>query len=477
MKLYKIILFALAAAMFGGCGLYSKYSRPAAAVEDVDGLYRGAAAEAADSTRNFGAAEWRTVFTDPFLQQLIDTALECNTDLQTARLRVGQAEASLKAARLGYVPSFGFSPNGAVSSFDNSRPQYTWSAPVTAAWQLDIFGRLTNAKRRAAAMVEGSEAYCQAVRTRVVASVANGYFTLLMLDAQLAVAEKTADIWRENVETMRLLKDAGMSNGAAVHQAEADYCSVRTTVHELREQIFVVENSLSALLCKPSYRIERGLLEEQVMPETFYTGVPLELLSCRPDVAYAEQTLAQAFYSVNEARGAFYPSITLNGSAGWTNSAGIIVNPAKLLLSAAASLFQPIFQNGALRAQLKISKSEMEAAELNFRQTLLNAANEVNNAVEQCRTARAKRLLYEQRTSSLEAAVADTRLLMQHGSSTYLEVLIAQQSLLNAQLGAIENRFGEIQGAVNLYQALGGGREILSDAGTPASDKRSRKNR
>lgn len=456
----KIILTVASAVLFCGCGIYNRYSRPEGIDTTAGDIFRGEAAEAADSVRNFGATEWREVFTDECLQRLIDSALVSNTDLRVARLRVDEAEASLKAAKLAYVPSFAFAPNGAVSSFDNSKAVWTYSVPVTASWQVDLFGRLTNAKRRTKAAVEGSRAYHQAVRSRVIAGVANSYYTLLMLDAQLAVAERTAESWRESVETMRLMKEAGMATEAAVRQYEANLYSVQSSVLELKDQIFTVENSLSAMLGSTPHRIERSTLEAQRMPEELHTGVPVQLLAARPDVEYAEKTLVQAFYATNEARAALYPSISLSGSAGWTNSAGVaIVNPGKLLLSAAASLLQPIFQNGALRARLKIAKAQQEEAQLQFRQTVLNAGNEVNNAMASCQTARANRTLCERKVEALSAAVESTQLLMRHGTATYLEVLVARQALLGAQLDEIANRFAELQAAVNLYQALGGGRE------------------
>ena len=223
------------------------------------------------------------------------------------------------------------------------------------------------------------------------------------------------------------------------------------------------------MLSQTPQHIERGELAGQTKPQQQHTGDPEKQLSNRPDVAYAEDALMQAFYATNEARAAMYPRLTLSGSAGWTNTAGsAIVNPGSLLLSAAASLLQPIFQNGALRAQLKIAKAQQEQAMLSFRQTVLNAGNEVNEALEQYQTAREKRELFEKQVEALEAAVENTQLLMEHGSSTYLEVLTAQQSLLSAQISMIENRFDEIQGVVNLYQALGGGRETGEGADTAA---------
>ena len=458
MRRFNNMLIAVALCfVLSSCGLYTKYSRPEGVENSVEKLYRGVAAEAADSVANFGTKPWQEVFTDPALQRLIDSALVRNTDVRVSQLRVGEAEAALKAARLAYIPSFAFTPNGAAASFGFSKEQWSYSVPITASWQLDIFGRLTAAKRRAKAAVEGSEAYSRAVRSQVVGAMANMYYMLLMLDAQLSIAEQTSESWGKNVETMRLMKEAGMSNEASVRQMEANYYAICTMVHDLREQVFLLENFISIMLADVPQRIERTTLAEQSLPTEVYTGVPLHLLSQRPDVQIAEQNLVQAFYATNEARASLYPSITLSGSGGWTNAVGAaIVNPASLLWSVAASLFQPIFQNGALRARLKIAKLQQQEAELQFRQTLLNAGNEVNTAIEQCQTSRTKHTLYEQQVESLAAAVESTQLMMEHGSSTYLEVLVAQQTLLNAQLSLTENRFKELQGMVNLYVALGG---------------------
>lgn len=200
------------------------------------------------------------------------------------------------------------------------------------------------------------------------------------------------------------------------------------------------------------------------MPEELTVGVPLQLLSNRPDVRSAEYSLMQAFYATAEARSALYPKITLSGTVGWTNNSGMgIVNPGKLLLSAAGSLVQPIFNANANRARVKIAKAQQEEYKLAFQQALLNAGAEVNDALTQSQSARAKADLRVQQIAALERAVESTELLMQHGSTTYLEVLTAQQSLLTAQLSQISDRFNEIQGIVNLYQALGGGRDVAQE--------------
>lgn len=453
----KILIICLAAAMTS-CGIYKNYSRPEI---QTDGLY--GTAETADTT-TIGDISWQEMFSDPCLRTLIGRALENNTDLQSAQWRVKEAEATLKSARLAYLPSFNFAPQGSISSFDNSPATKTYSIPVTASWQIDIFGGLTNAKRRAKALYLQSQEYEQAVKTQLIASVANLYYTLLMLDSQYEVTGQTAEKWEESIRTMRALKEAGMTNEAGVAQYEGSYYAIVASLRDIEYSIREAENSLCSILAETPHEIERGRLDQQELPMDLAVGVPVQMLSNRPDVRSAEYLLMQSFYATNAARSALYPSITLSGSAGWTNSAGsMIVNPGKLLLSAAGSLLQPIFNAGANRANLKIAKAQQEEAKLSFQQTLLNAGAEVNNALTQCQMARAKTDVRAKQIEAMERAVVSTELLMQHSSTTYLEVLTAQQSLLSAQLSQIADRFDEIQGIVNLYQALGGGRDLTTE--------------
>lgn len=454
----KILIICLAAAMTS-CGIYKNYSRP----DDLqtDGLY--GTAETADST-TIGDISWQEMFSDPCLRTLIARALENNTDLQSAQWRVKEAEATLKSARLAYLPSFNFAPQGSISSFDNSPASKTYSIPVTASWQIDIFGGLTNAKRRAKALYLQSTEYEQAVKTQLIASVANLYYTLLMLDGQYEVTSQTAEKWEESIRTMRAMKDAGMTNEAGVAQYEGSYYAIVASLRDIEYSIREAENSLCTILAEAPHQIERGRLDQQELPMDLAVGVPVQMLSNRPDVRSAEYSLMQAFYATNAARSALYPSITLSGSAGWTNSAGsMIVNPGKLLLSAAGSLLQPIFNAGMNRANLKIAKAQQEEAKLSFEQTLLNAGAEVNNALTQCQTARAKTDVRAKQIEALARAVESTEYLMHYSSTTYLEVLTAEQSLLSAQLSQIADRFDEIQGVVNLYQALGGGRDLTTE--------------
>ena len=394
------------------------------------------------------------------LQELIEKGLKQNTDVKTAELRVEEAKASLLSAKLAFLPSFALSPQGNISSVEGQVSR-TYTLPVTASWEIDIFGKLRNSKRQAKAAYMQSEDYKQAVYSSLIANIANTYYTLLMLDEQLEISKATAETWKETVESTQALMDAGQADEAAVSQMKATYYEVENSVIDLEEQINQVENSLSLLLAETPQQIQRGRLAEQHFTHSLSVGIPLQLLSSRPDVRVAERDLEQAFYVTNQANSAFYPSITLSGSAGWTNSLGdLITNPGKFVASALASLTEPLFNRGTLIARRRIAKAQQEEALLAFRQKLLDAGTEVNDALVSYQTSKKKKDNYEQQIDALEKAFSSTALLMEHGNTTYLEVLTAHQTLLNARLSQTANCFKEIQSLINLYQALGGGQIV-----------------
>lgn len=450
-----------ATAFLSSCHIYKSYDRP----EDMDisGLYRdtvqGGDTLVSDTT-NFGNLPWREVFTDSQLQTLIEQGLANNTDLQTAILKVEEAKAALMTSRLAYAPMLALSPQGTISSFDKSAATKTYSLPVTASWELDFFGKLLNAKRGSQAALLQTKAYRQAVQTQIIAGIANTYYTLLMLDKQLEISEQTADIMKRNVETMRAMKDAGMTNAAAVAQSEAAHAQVIASLPAIRQGIREAENALCMLLRQAPQAVKRSTLEAQQLPSQFSVGVPLQLLSNRPDVKAAEMSLAGTYYNTNAARAAFYPQITISGSAGWTNSAGsAIINPGKLLASALGSLTQPLFYRGSNIARLKIAKAQQEEAKLGFQQTILNAGSEVSNALSLYQTTAEKASARKMQVESAEKGAEYTKELFNLGTSTYLEVLSAEQSLLSARLSQVSDQFDSMQAVVTLYRALGGGRE------------------
>lgn len=446
----RTIITIWTACLLTGCGIYRNYSRPDMEVETK---YRSA--ETTDTT-TIASLSWRELFTDVQLQMLIEKGLERNTDLNIARLRVEEAKAVLMNARLSYLPSLALNPEAGIGRYDGTTSK-TYNLGASASWEVDIFGRNTNAKRGARAAFEGSKDYVQAVQTGLISSIAESYYTLLMLDRQLAIGEQTLESWEKSIRTLEALKRAGQSNDAAVLQARANRMALESSVLSIRKSIAETENALSALLALPSQTVERGSLEDAVFPETLSVGVPVQLLANRPDVRQTERNLAQAFYAANAARAAFYPSITLSGTLGWTNNGGgVVMNPGQWLLNAVGSLVQPLFNRGANIANLKIAKARQEEAQLQFCQSLLDAGKEVNDALVQWQTARRQIAIGEQRIAALQEAVRKTELLMRHSPTNYLEVLTAQQSLLDAQQAQSQNRFDEIQGVIRLYHATGG---------------------
>ena len=459
----QIITLMCATALLSSCHIYKSYDRP----DDItaEGLYRDTASvndTLASDTANFGNLPWREVFTDPQLQTLIEQALTNNADLRSAALNVKQAQAALMSARLAYAPMLGLSPQGTVSSWDKGKATQTYSLPVTASWQIDLFGQLLNPKRNAQVSLKQTQFYEQAVQTQVIANVANMYYTLLMLDRQLQITEGTVDILKRNMETVQAMKDAGIFGvtSPAVEQSRTAYAQVKASLPDIHQSIRETENALCLMLNQPAQNISRGTLEAQQLPSEFSVGIPLQLLSNRPDVKAAEMSLASKYYNTNSARAAFYPQITLSGSAGWTNSAGsAIVNPGKLLASAIGSLTQPLFYRGANIARLKQAKAQEEQAKIQFQTSLLNAGNEVSNALYQYQMVTEKAASRDIQVNSARKAAEDTKELFKLGTSTYLEVLSAEQSYLSAQLSEVSDTFASMQAVVSLYQALGGGRE------------------
>lgn len=451
----RAILYIVLAVMLSGCSVYRKFPQ----TTGVDKNLFGKAYITADTT-TIASLSWRELFQDRHLQQLIDTALVRNTDLRTAYLRTEQAEAVLMNARLSYLPSVGVSAEGTVGkSGGTASKSYTIGA--SASWEIDIFGKTTNAKRGAQEALESSKAYAQAVQTNLVATVANGYYTLLMLDEQLRISKQTLESWQKSVRVLESLKRGGGGvTDAAVLQAKANCMALESEILSIEKSIKESENVLCTLLATtPISILQRGNLSDQQFPSELSVGVPLQLLANRPDVRMAEYQLAQAFYATNAARASFYPSISLSGTLGWTNGAGgLELNPAGWLLNAIGSLVQPLFNRGANIANLKIAKAEQEVAVLNFQQSLLNAGAEVNDALTALQTARRKLDIDNTQVATLQEAVRKTELLMRHSSANYLEVLTAQQTLLTAKQAVAQDRFDEIQSIITLYHALGGGK-------------------
>lgn len=454
-----IIILALALLTLSSCkSLYTKYERP-----DVNtkGLVRDPLSLtdtlSVKDTASFGNLPWRQVFTDPQLQSLIETGLRQNADLLNAALSVKMVEEQLRVAKLAFLPGITFTPQGTISSWDYGKATKSYSLPVTASWNADLFGNLLNQKRSAQMALLATKDYQVVVKTNIVCNVANLYYTLLMLDRQLEILGDMGNLTKDTWEKMQIMKESRIGyRSTAVQSAEANYLSVEAQKADLKRQIREVENSLSLLIGQPAQTIARGKLENQSLPQSFSAGVPLQLLNNRADVHAAEMQLAQCFYDINTARSRFYPSITISGTGAFTNNNGL-VNPGKMLWSAVGSLVQPIFQHGQITAGLRVAEMQYQQAFNSWQNAVLKAGSEVSNALVLYNSSAEKSEIEGQQIEVLKRNVEDTKSLMASSGSTYLEVIQAQSSLLSTQLSKVADDFYKMQAVVNLYQALGGG--------------------
>ncbi|MBO7046585.1 MAG: TolC family protein [Prevotella sp.] len=467
-RLSNIIALALCM-MLTGCGLYDKYNQTVETPVDAFGPMDGGATSGGGES--LAQMSWREFFTDPLLQQLIEQVLANNTDLNSARIAVEKSEASLKAAKMAYLPSLYFSPQGTLSKFDDSPWSKTYTLPLQLSMDVDVFGSITNKKRAAQAVLLQAQMGEEAIRANLISTTAQQYYMLQLLDRQLAILTMTDSLWNASLETQKSLWENGKSYSTAVNQMESSYLNIKTQIVDTRRNIRATENAISRLLAGTPQHIERenwGFSANPNHPDSetgqrmFDTqflkiGVPATMLELRPDIRMANHAMEEAFYNVQAARSAFFPSITLTGSAGWTNNGGQIVNPGKILLNAVGQLTQPIFARGQLKANLKIQKLTQADLQKKYVQTVIDAGNQVNEAMADCAAAREKHAYYHRQVQVLYDAYTGTHELMDNGKASYLEVLTAQESLLNAQLSEAANMYKGAQAVIALYIALGGG--------------------
>ena len=460
----KLMIFMSAALLLSSCGLYNKYERPTV---DTEGIIRDplsptdTLAVAPQDTASFGNLPWRSVFTDPQLQQLIEQGLERNTNLLNAALTVKRYEIMLTAAKLAFLPSvnIGSQQNMGTISTTHSSPSVetkSYSIPVTASWTLDLFGNILSQKRSTQMKLLGYKDYQMSVRAQVISSIANSYYTLLMFDEQLRIVTEMSKMAKRTFDITQQQFNLGRARANAVHSAEAAYISTLTQINDFERQIRSTENALSLLIGQAGQQIPRSTLAEQSLPNEFAVGVGVALLKNRPDVHNAEMNLASCFHDIQTARSKFYPTITIGASAAFTNNNGNL-NPGKWLTSLFGSLTQPVFQRGALVAGLKVSKIQYEQAFNTWQNTILKAGNEVSNALVNYNKYDANSKLESQRVEALSKAVDATIELYHSKGITYLEVLTAQTQLLSAQLTLATDDFNKMQSVVSLYTALGGG--------------------
>ena len=450
-----------AALLLSGCGLYNKYERPEV---DTRGLVRDTRSLtdtlAVQDTTSFGNMPWRSVFTDPQLQALIQQALDNNPDLLNAALNVQMVNEALKVAKLAFLPSVVVSPQGTLASFDGAAATKTYTLPVSASWNVDLFGSLLSAKRSAQMQLIATKDYQTVVKTNIISGVANLYYTLLMIDRQLEIVGDMEQLTKETWDKMKFMHENRVGyRSTAVQSAEAAYYQVQAQRVDLERQMRETENSLSLLLGQSGQAIPRGKFEGQSLPTELSTGVGIQMLANRADVHACEMALAQCFYDVETARSHFYPNITVTGTAAFTNSAGsAVINPGKWLLSAVGSLVQPVFQHGQIVAGLKVAKMQYEQAFNTWQNAVYKAGNEVSNALVAYNSYAQKADLDGKRVDVMKQNVEDTKKLMESSANTtYLEVITAQSNLLNAEISEVTDQLYKMQAVVSLYQALGGG--------------------
>lgn len=408
------------------------------------------------SAQGIDSIGWRQVFTEPQLVSLIETALERNVDLRTANLNVVQAEAQLKAARLAFLPSLTVGAEGQLSDTKGQPTQKTYNFPVTMQWEIDLSGRLRGEKRTAVATYWSTAETERAVRLQLIAAVATHYYTLVMMDEQLAVTRENISNAQHIVDVMQALKEVGMQNEAAVSAARATWLNIAAQEKTLLQQIQTTENAIRVLVGKQLESIGRTVFGNAGVSMNDSATYQLATLANRPDVKAAEYALKAQTAQVDVARAAFYPQLTISASLGWTNLVGEVVNPGQMLLNAIGSLVQPLFNKGQNRANLRIAKAQQEQALVTFNQALLVAGTELNDALTACQLSSERLALRRQEVAAAERAYEVSKDVMQNSSSTYLEVLTAQQSLLQSYLSLSTDHFDLAQGKINLFKALGG---------------------
>ncbi len=453
------LLTAVGVTMLSSCHIYKKFDMPQDTAMTKE--YVQAKESAPDSTA-YGNLNWQSVFTDPLLQDYINRALTNNVNLENARLNVDVARANLFGAKLSYLPAVAINATGAGASYAGSGFSGSWNytIPMAISWEIDVFGKILNNKRSASAAVRMQEDYLQAAHSQIITGVATCYYTIATLNAQLALSKETAEIWAKNVEIMKDYKEAGRVNQAAVVQSQAQYWSILASITDLETALTQANNSMSLLLNEAPATWEIPATARMEVPQILRDGVAMRELAMRPDVRAAEEGLATAYYATNSARAAFYPGITITSNGGFTNLLGsFIKNPGDWFIQLAGSLTAPLFSRGQNIARLKGAKAQQQQAMNNFEHTLLSAAAEVNNYCVALEKTASKTAYLTEQVKNLEEAVEATNLLLAYdGKTTYLEVLTAQSSLLNAQISLLSTELAREQALINLYQSLGGGR-------------------
>lgn len=453
-----ILIISTVTGWWASCGIIHPYHTPQMR---TDSLFRD---DYTTDTNTIATLHWDQIFTDTALQRLIDRGIRNNLDLKVAYTRIEQAQATLEQSRLALYPTLSASGNAAMSKLSDAQTNgrigaaQTYQVGLNSNWEILAWGRLRATRRANLAALLETEAEARAVQTELVGNIANNYYSLLALDRQLAITQQTVQIWIAIVQTMRLLKEGDVVTEAAVVQSEASRYAAEVSIPDIRQNIRTTENALSILLGDAPGPVPRDSLKDQQPIAYLQTGVPAQLLANRPDVQAAEYSFRNYFELTNVARTYFYPSVSITASAGlYSLTPGGLFSGNSIVGSIGAGIMQPIFDGGVNRARLKIAKAQQQGAYYTFQQTLLTAGQEVSDALSSYQNAADKMDARTKQLDALAKAVEYTQLLLRYGTANYTEVLTAQQSLLSAQLGQVNDQLQRLQAVVNLYRALGGG--------------------
>jgi multidrug efflux system outer membrane protein len=422
-----------------------------------DNLYREL--DISDSS-DIALVPWRELFRDSCLQVIIEKAVSNNPDMQVAIARVKKAEAAFRQSRAEFFPSLnaGFNATYQSETGGSGVPEY-YQLFASTSWEADIWGKFRSAKRASLASLMASEAFKRAVTTDLIASVAMNYYNLLALDAQLSITQRTLEKRISNAETMQALRDNDLITSADLVLSQANRYSTEIIIPDLKQRIYETENVLSLLMGQVPGPIDRTSLEQQNLSEDLRTGVPAQLLANRPDVLQAEYRLRYYYETAKSARANFYPSLTITARGGMTEaSLNALFNQPLFFWSIFGGLVQPIFNYGLNKQRYLSATADFEESQASFRKILLNAGSEVANALHSYETATNKTLIREKQIGYLEKAVDYTTELLKYTSTTsYIDVLTSEVTLLSAQLNGVNDKFDQLQSIVALYQSLGGG--------------------
>ena len=462
--IHKIILIFFVSFLVVSCHTRQNYQRANDVVDEK--LFRTDALP--KDSLSMANLSWKEIFTDAVLQKHIAKALENNLDIRIALQNIASAEAYLKQSKAAYQPTISVGPDYSfnTSSLNTQFGQivgerrYINQFDITAnlGWELDLWGKLKGQEKAQYAAYLSSVAAHQNVKSNLVASIATAYYQLLTFDEQKKIFSNTIEIRKKNLETTKALKEAGIVSEVAVQQSEALVYNAEASLVTLDVQIQMLENTISLLMGEPSHEIERTSLSTQNFALNTDVGYPSALLANRPDVKQAEFNLINAFELTNAAKAQFYPSLRITGSTG-VQSVDIdkLFSGNSVFANVLVGLAQPILNKRQIRTNYEVSLANQERAYLNFRKTILNAGNEVSDALKMYNAQDQFIAFKKKELSAYDKSVEFSQELVNYGMANYLEVLNANVNKLNAEINIANAQYTKLQAGVELYRALGGG--------------------